>query len=109
MKEKVVLRRTEKSLARALDSVVEYLGGWKSLVSRGETLVLKPNLVAPRHARTGATTSLELLALLAERLRDMGAYPAILETPGMEYSLEETWRFFDLPALAPRGRTLVSR
>jgi len=109
MKEKVVLRRTEKSLARALDSVVEYLGGWKSLVSRGETLVLKPNLVAPRHARTGATTSLELLALLAERLRDMGAYPAILETPGMEYSLEETWRFFDLPALASsHGAELLS-
>jgi uncharacterized protein (DUF362 family)/Pyruvate/2-oxoacid:ferredoxin oxidoreductase delta subunit len=109
MKEKVVLRRTEKSLAKALDSAVEHLGGWKSLVSRGETIVLKPNLVAPRHAITGATTSLELLALLAERLRDMGAYPAILETPGMEYRLEETWRFFDLPALASaHGAELLS-
>ena len=109
MKEKVVLRRTEKSLAKALDSAVEHLGGWKSLVSRGETVVLKPNLVAPRHAITGATTSLELLALLAERLRDMGAYPAILETPGMEYRLEETWRFFDLPALASaHGAELLS-
>jgi uncharacterized protein (DUF362 family)/ferredoxin len=109
MKEKVVLRRTEKSLSKALDSVVEHLGGWKSLVSRGETIVLKPNLVAPRHARTGATTSLELLALLAERLRDMGVYPAILETPGMEYRLKETWRFFDLPALArSHGADLLS-
>jgi uncharacterized protein (DUF362 family)/ferredoxin len=100
MKEKVVLSRTEKSLAKALDTSVEHLGGWKSLVSRGETIVLKPNLVAPRHARTGATTSLELLALLAERLKDLGAHPAILETPGMEYRLAETWQFFDLPTLA---------
>jgi len=109
MKEKVVLSRTEKSLAKALDTAVEHLGGWKILVSRGETIVLKPNLVAPRHARTGATTSLELLALLAERLRDIGAYPAILETPGMEYRLEETWRFFDLPAVASsHGAELLS-
>jgi len=108
MKEKVVLSRTEKSLSKALDTAVEHLGGW-SIVNRGETIVLKPNLVAPRHARTGATTSLELLALLAARLRDMGAYPAILETPGMEYSLEETWRFFDLPAFASsHGADLLS-
>ena len=109
MKEKVVLSRTKKSLSQALDSLIEHLGGWKGLVSRGETIVLKPNLVAPRQARTGATTSLELLALLAERLRDTGAYPAILETPGMEYRLEETWRFFDLPALASsHGADLLS-
>jgi len=109
MKEKVVSIRTEKGVARALDAVVEHLGGWKSFASRGETIVLKPNLVAPRHSDTGATTSLELLALLVERLRDLGAYPVILETPGMEYRLEETWQFFDLPAFASsHGAELLS-
>jgi uncharacterized protein (DUF362 family) len=100
MKEAVAIARTERNLARGVDTVVEHLGGWSSFAVKGETIVLKPNLVAPRHAKTGATTSLELLALVAERLKDLGAHPALLETPGMEYRVEETWRFFDLPALA---------
>jgi len=109
MKNKVAIASTNENIAKALDAVVEKIGGWRSVAATGETIVLKPNLVAPRHAHTGATTSLELLALVAERLKDLGAQPVILETPGMEYRLEATWRFFDLPAFARRhGATLLS-
>lgn len=100
MRATVALTRTKDDFARGLDNLVEYLGGWRSFAGKGETIVLKPNLVAPRHAKTGATTSLDLLTLVAHRLKDLGAHPAILETPGMEYRVEEAWRFFDLPALA---------
>ena len=97
---KVATVRIDNNLARTLDTAIEHLGGWRGLANPGETIVLKPNLVAPRHARTGATTSLDLLILVAARLRELGARPAILETPGMEYHREETWRFFNLPTLA---------
>lgn len=109
MKVNVVTIKVANNLEMALDSLVEYLGGWPSVAPAGEIVVLKPNLVAPRHARTGATTSLELLGLFAARLRDHGARPAIFETPGMEYRMAETWRFFDLPSLArSHGAELLS-
>ena len=109
MKKKVATASTDDNIAKALDAVIEKIGGWRSVAASGETIVLKPNLVAPRHAQTGATTSLELLALVAERLKDLGVQPVILETPGMEYRLEETWRFFDLPAFARfHGASLLS-
>lgn len=109
MKAKVAAVKAGEGLAEAVDTLVEHLGGWRSLVSSGETVVLKPNLVAPRRAQTGATTSLQLLAVLIDRLASLGVQAAILETPGMEYRLEETWRFFDLPAFARRhGASLLS-
>jgi uncharacterized protein (DUF362 family)/Pyruvate/2-oxoacid:ferredoxin oxidoreductase delta subunit len=97
---KVAAVKVGEDLARAVDQCVEHLGGWSGFVGRGESIVLKPNLVAPRRADTGATTNLGLLALLADRVRDCGGYPLILETPGLEYRLDEVWRFFDLPSLA---------
>lgn len=100
MKAEVVGVRVRDHVANALDAAMELLGGWRRVVDCGETIILKPNLVAPRPSKTGATTSLELLAQVAERLKDFGARPVLFETPGMEYRVEETWRFFDLPTFA---------
>jgi len=64
--------------------------------------VLKPNFVAGRPARTGATTSLDLIAAVADAVHAAGATPLLCESPGTEFDAEATYTILGLDAFCRR-------
>jgi uncharacterized protein (DUF362 family)/ferredoxin len=88
--EVVVLRDVADS-AHAARTIVDRLGGMRQLLAGRRVAVLKPNFVAGRPSRTGATTSFELIAALAEAVHDAGAQPVLAEAPGTEFDREATF------------------
>ncbi len=70
--------------------------------SKGKPIILKPNFVAPRKDCTAAITDLKLVETVAEAVKESGAYPVILETPGMEYAPEKVYDFLDIKGFAEK-------
>lgn len=81
----VALERCEsyepEEVLRALDALVQHLGGWGAFVRSGERLLLKPNLLRGAPPEEAVTTHPELLRALARRLKDEGAHPFIGDSP----------------------------
>ncbi len=77
--------------------------GFDSLFGYGDNVVLKPNFVAPRENSSGATTNLDLIRVIALRLKKLGARPILTELPGMEFRTEEVFAFLGLEKLFEEG------
>lgn len=86
----VVALRAHNDPARAARQAIEMLGGMKEILAGRRVAILKPNFVAGRPARTGATTHLELIAAVAEEVRAAGATPYLCESSGTEFSDDAT-------------------
>jgi len=76
--------------------LIDAVGGMSAIVAGRRLAVLKPNFVAGRPARTGATTSLELIATVAEAVHAAGAMPLLCESPGTEFDYEATYKILGL-------------
>lgn len=67
----------KKSIARQF----ELLGGIDNFVSRGERVLIKPNLIAPRPASCAAQTDGAVILATAKLLKDAGAKPFVADSP----------------------------
>src|SRR5919202_5418936 len=94
----VVTVRTRDDIAGATRRALALLGGMPTVLAGRRLAVLKPNLVAGRPARTGATTSLDLIAAVAEAVHAAGATPLLCEAPGTEFDVEATYTILGLEA-----------
>jgi len=65
----------------ALEQAVDHLGGWTAFAASGQTVLLKPNLIAPVPPERAATTHPAILDSLCRRLLDLGAKPVIGDAP----------------------------
>src|SRR5690348_2956952 len=92
----VVTVRTGDDIASATWRSIEMLGGMAAVLDGKRLAVLKPNFVAGRPARTGATTNLNLIATVAEAVHAAGAVPVLCETPGTEFDVEATYAILGL-------------
>lgn len=90
---KVCVIAKEKTLENAVDLLLQNLGGIEKFVSKGEKIFLKPNFVCARRDYTGVTTNLELIRTIAQRIKDVGAKPIIIEKSGMEFNTEKVFKF----------------
>jgi len=61
------------SVREAVKKSLDLIGGLDSLVSPGDRVLVKPNLIAPYHYTTGATTSPPLIRALCELAKEAGA------------------------------------
>lgn len=68
-------------LQPALEAVLEPLGGLAEYVQAGQTVFLKPNLIAPAAPEQAATTHPAVLEALAKMVLDLGATPQIGDAP----------------------------
>jgi uncharacterized protein (DUF362 family)/ferredoxin len=98
----VVTLRTGDDMAGAARHAVERLGGMSTILDGRKVAILKPNFVAGRPARTGATTSLELLATVAAMVHAAGAVPMLCESPGTEFDLHQTLTILGLEEFCRR-------
>ncbi len=77
-------RCSDYSEAKISDSIrmqFELLGGLEKFVTPGDTVLLKPNFIAPRPRRCAAQTDPAVLIETAKLLKDFGAKPFIGDSP----------------------------
>ncbi len=90
----------DEDVAPVLADLEAALGGLDSRISAGDHVVIKPNFVAPFPA---ATTDLEVIAWVADRVREAGATPLVVESSGYEFDAESTFKVLGVrPFLAER-------
>ncbi len=92
----VVALSTADGIASAARRMIDAVGGMPAVLNGRKVAIIKPNFVAGRPARTGATTSFELIAAVADEVRAAGATPAMYETPGTEFDREATFAILGL-------------
>ena len=82
---KVILSRcseyTPPKIAEAIQKQFELLGGLEKFVSRGDTVMLKPNFIAPRSRRYATQTHPVVIIETAKHLKDFGAKPFVADSP----------------------------
>ncbi len=87
----IAITRTFDSIETAAHRVISHIGGMASVIKDAKIALFKPNFVAGRSARTGATTSFALLKAVSEEVRACGADPVLCEIPGTEFDREATY------------------
>jgi uncharacterized protein (DUF362 family)/NAD-dependent dihydropyrimidine dehydrogenase PreA subunit len=79
----------EKAVAEAVRS----LGGWERFVRPGMTVLLKPNMLSPRHPDKAVTTHPELVAAVARQVKACGARVLVGDSPSaVKWEIEKVWR-----------------
>jgi len=68
-------------VAEAIATQFELLGGLEKFVSRGDTVLLKPNFIAPRPRHCATQTDPSVILETAKLLKDFGARPFIGDSP----------------------------
>lgn len=69
-----------------INEIFEGLGGLERYIKPGMKVAIKPNLVAKRRPETAATTHPEIVYAVCKLVRDAGAVPIIVESPGGLYN-----------------------
>lgn len=94
--QQVVTLRSDGDVAAATRRAIDLVGSMDSILAGRRVAVLKPNFVAGRPDRTGATTHLSLIAAVAEAVHAAGATPLLCESPGTEFDFEATYTILGL-------------
>lgn len=68
-------------IAEALQKQFELLGGLEKFVTPGDTVLLKPNFIAPRSHRHATQTDPAVILETARILKDFGAKPFVGDSP----------------------------
>ncbi|MBN1392443.1 MAG: DUF362 domain-containing protein [Sedimentisphaerales bacterium] len=72
---------SQPKIARAIARQFELLGGLEKFVTPGDTVLLKPNFIAPRPRHCATQTDPAVLIETARLLKDFGARPFIGDSP----------------------------
>ncbi len=68
-------------IAEAIERHFELLGGLERFLRPGDTILLKPNFIAPRSRRHAAQTDPAVILEAARLLKDFGAKPFVADSP----------------------------
>jgi uncharacterized protein (DUF362 family) len=68
-------------IAGAIETQFRLLGGPERFVKPGDTVLLKPNLIAPKSRRHAAQTDPAVIVEMAKLLKDFGAKPFVADSP----------------------------
>jgi uncharacterized protein (DUF362 family)/NAD-dependent dihydropyrimidine dehydrogenase PreA subunit len=69
-------------LAASLERLIEPFGGWSALVSRGESIAVKVNLLRGAAPEKAVCTHPETLRCVLRALKQAGAVPFVADSPG---------------------------
>ncbi len=72
---------SEGEISNALQRQFELLGGLEKFVSRGDSVLIKPNFIAPKSHRIAAQTDPAVVLEVAKLLKDFGAKPFVADSP----------------------------
>lgn len=72
---------SQAKLAEAISRQFELLGGLGKFVSRGDTVLLKPNFIAPKPRHCATQTDPSIIIEVARLLKDFGCKPFVADSP----------------------------
>jgi uncharacterized protein (DUF362 family) len=72
---------SEGEIAKAISTQFEVLGGVGTFVRAGDSVLLKPNLIAPKSERYATQTHPAVIIAVARLLKDFGARPFVGDSP----------------------------
>jgi uncharacterized protein (DUF362 family) len=105
----VVLTRctdyNEKKISAALQGQFNLLGGLQKFVKHGDSVLIKPNLIAPKSRCCATQTDPTVIYQTAKLLKDFGAKPFVADSPAWgniftcikKLKLEEPLKKLDVP------------
>jgi len=96
---------SEPNITSAIARQFELLGGVGKFVRRGDSVLLKPNFIAPRSSRHATQTHPAVIIAVARLLKDFGARPFVADSPAWSNTqvcarvlkLDEPLRKMDVP------------
>ncbi len=95
----------EEKISAALQRQFDLLGGLQKFVKHGDTVLVKPNLIAPKSRRCATQTDPVVIYQMAKLLKDFGAKPFVADSPAWgniftcirKLKLEEPLKKLDVP------------
>ncbi len=98
-----------ESVKKAVKDSLDLVGGLDSLVSAGDRILVKPNLIAPYHYRTGATTNPLVIRALCALAKKAGAVRvSIADGSAVGHKTEEVFAVTGLKKLSTKiGAELI--
>jgi uncharacterized protein (DUF362 family) len=79
----------EDMVERAVNLVLA--GGLEEIIDKGDRVLIKPNLAAPKQSNTGATTNPRVVLKLIKLVKSAGGIPIVGESPIVGYNTEEVF------------------
>ncbi len=98
----------DEDVDRMVREVVALSGGLDGVVSKGSTIIIKPNLVAPMVVDRGATTDPRICKSLADQVRERGGRAIIAESSAIGVDTEEAFKVCGYDALRAQGYEVVN-
>ena len=87
----------ESDLFRVLESLIKKVGLFDNRILKGDTVLIKPNFVAPFPK---ATTDLKSIDFFVTKIREAGGIPVIGESSGFEFDTEATFQILGIKEFA---------
>ncbi len=72
-----------KNVYRAVKDAVDLVGGMGEFVKKGERILLKPNLLAPKTVSHAVTTNPSIVRAVVGLVREAGAVPVVGDSPAL--------------------------
>ena len=84
----VSIVRVNSSIETAVSNAVDLIGGLSSMVSEGDTVLIKPNFIREEPSFTGTTTNIEVVRAVVKLVKEAKAFPVVGEASGNQYDTE---------------------
>ena len=111
-KSKVAIVKTpqepnEEEIEACVRKSVKLSGGLAAVVKRGDTVLIKPNVLAAKSVESGAITDPRVCKAIANMVREAGARPVIGESASVGADTEEAFRIGGYDELRKEGYEVV--
>jgi len=97
----------EQQIDAMVRRAVALIGGISDIVSRGDTVVINPNLIAPAAPERGATTDVRICRAIAGLVKEIGATPVIAESSAIGVDTEEAFAAAGYDRLRTEGFDVI--
>ncbi|MDD4869683.1 MAG: DUF362 domain-containing protein [Kiritimatiellae bacterium] len=80
-----------RELPHIIGKLFQHLGGIGSFVRKGQSVLIKPNLLTDRTPEQTVTTHPEVVRAIIRILKDHGAKPSVADSPANVVKIEQVW------------------
>ncbi len=87
----VSIVRMNDSIEAAVTKAVDLVGGLSSMVSEGDTVLIKPNFIREEPSFMGTTTNIEVIKATVKLVKAANAIPIVGEASGNQYDTEAVY------------------
>jgi len=98
---------SEEEINTSVREAIDLVGGLADIVSKGDTVLIKPNVVNASHPDTGATTDPRVCKSIANMVKEIGAKPIIAESSSIGADTEEAFKVAGYGKLRDEGFEVI--